>query len=98
MSRAILAGLAVACGACGPGFVDHDAAPGLRDVRVPVPDPSPDMVDLVTPELVIEPGRDAMMCVHMQNDRGDLAIDWVNGIQGAFGHHIAMFTTTEPQP
>ena len=98
--------LLVMLGACGTdraelppdAFVDHDAPPGLRDVRVPIPTPSWDYLDLVTPEVVVQPGEDKMLCLQVRNDQGDLAIDSVLGKQGAFGHHMAVFSTDDPQP
>ena len=74
-----------------------DAPPNVRDVRVPVPAPSADYLDLVTPEAVIQPGEEKMLCVHLRNDGGEVAIDNADGRQGAFGHHIALFTTDTPE-
>jgi hypothetical protein len=95
-----------AIAACGN---DHaadllDAAPpsdgpGLTDIRLPIPAPDPKYIDLVTPEVVIQPGEERMYCYHLQNDAGDMAIGAAFGSQGGIGsHHIALFATSDPRP
>src|SRR5690348_1348124 len=69
----------------------------LNDVRVAIPLPRPDYVDLVTPDRVVEPGEEKMYCLHVTADR-DLVLDNFVGLQGAMGHHIALYTTTAPKP
>ncbi|HEX4418424.1 MAG TPA: hypothetical protein VH165_11020 [Kofleriaceae bacterium] len=108
MRSIVLAVAAVAAvGACGGGAVLPvsdappalvDAPPGVVDERVPTPTPSADYLDLFTPEETIAAGEEKQLCVHLRNTKGALAIDSVNGMQGVAGHHIALFTSSHPQP
>ena len=88
--------------ACGDNALYHadaqaDAPLGVKDVRVPIPVPDPSYVDLITPEAIIEPGQEIMTCVHYDLP-ASIAADSFLGMQGAFGHHLALFTTTDPKP
>ncbi len=89
--------LALAAG-CGVEPVAGETKPPdpVMDIRVPVPEAASDYVDIVTQDLVINPGEDTMLCQHVTTDR-ELIIDTFVGLQGAGGHHIALFTTTEPK-
>ena len=99
---AALAALAALTTACG---IDVEAPrpepepePGVIDLRVPVPDPAPEYIDLVTPEAVIQPGEEKMLCYHLGNTYGDVAVRGIRATQGAsFGHHIALFTSLDPR-
>jgi hypothetical protein len=87
--------LALALGACGGS--DSDVPPGVMDVRVPIPDADPNYIDVVTPEVQIEPGVEKMYCYYLTNDQA-VAVSTMEALQGEFGHHIVMLTTIEPQP
>jgi hypothetical protein len=69
-----------------------------RDVRVAIPAPDPAYVDLVSPELVIQPGEDKMYCYYVTYDGDDIAVDFMDTEQGPFGHHVVILSTKEPQP
>lgn len=69
-----------------------------RDVRVAVPSPEPDRVDFVTPEAVIPPGTDLMLCAHLRWEGEDLAFDEQQTFQGAFGHHAVLMVPDTPLP
>jgi hypothetical protein len=76
-----------------------DASPGVLDLRVPIPAPDPAYIDLVTPEAVIAPGEERMLCYHVANAHGDVAARGIAAVQGSrFGHHIALFTSLDPRP
>ncbi len=97
----LIATAAMACGndiEKGGVVLDGGVPAGTVDDRVPIPDPDPNYFDIVTPEAVIQPGQETMFCLHLENDVGDLAIVHLVGEQGTGGHHIALFTTTDPQP
>jgi hypothetical protein len=66
-----------------------DAAPAMVDVRVPVPAPDPSFVDLVSPELVIEPGHEAIYCYYKDNPIGRFGSDRAEFKQGMGAHHLA---------
>lgn len=91
--------LANACGNDrGTSVIDDDADVYIEDVRVQIPEPDPRFLDLITPEQVLQPGQETMFCLHLEHDQADLAIRYMGGIQGAGGHHLALFTTTDPKP
>jgi hypothetical protein len=98
---AVLATLAVLSTACG---IDVETQPGevgprTTDLRVPVPAPEPGYIDLVTPEAVIAPGEDKMLCYHVTNTYGDVAVRGLVATQATnAGHHIALFTSLDPRP
>lgn len=69
----------------------------ITDLRVPIPDPDPKFVDLIGPERIIKPGEDAMYCTHLTNDAGDLAVHYLDVMQGKFGHHVVLLATTDPK-
>ncbi|MDX2092132.1 MAG: hypothetical protein SFX73_29980 [Kofleriaceae bacterium] len=96
--------LAIVCAAltaCGNDreLTTPDGAPtAMHDVRVPIPVADPKYYDIVTPDLVLQPGEERMYCFHVTNEEADLAVRHLVGMQGGFGHHIALFTTTDPKP
>lgn len=101
LARGLVLALVASCG--NDRAADRpDAAsggPAITDIRVPIPAPDPRYLDLVTPELVLQPGEERMYCYHQQNDVGDVAVRTLLGLQGRIGaHHIALFTTTDPKP
>ena len=75
-----------------------DAAPTRIDVRVPVPAPDPSFVDLVSPELVIEPGHEAIYCYYKDNPIGRFGSDRIEARQGTGGHHIAFRHASTHRP
>lgn len=70
----------------------------VLDVRVPVPDADPNYVDLVSPEIIIEPYTEKMYCIYLTNHEGEIAVHNLESSQGKYGHHVVLLTTTEPQP
>ena len=99
----VVVGAALGCGTDIRGATQPapDAAPPdtrfVVDNRVPLPEPRADYADIVTPDLIVEPGEEKMFCLHVQADR-ELALDTFVGLQGQMGHHIALYTTTAPKP
>jgi hypothetical protein len=90
-----LLGCALAVCACGdPG---SDVPPGVVDVRVPIPAPDPNYHDLVSPDIVIDPGQDKMYCFYLTNEQA-LTVSTMIPYQAEGGHHIVLLTTLEPQP
>jgi hypothetical protein len=77
--------------------VPPDVPSDVVDMRVPIPDPDPRYVDIVTPDVVIQPGEEAMLCYHVET-REPLAVRGLGTRQGPNGHHIGLFTSLEPQP
>lgn len=91
-----IAAVVVAVAACGQDGI----GPGGRDVvdnRAAIPDPDPRYLDIVTPEVVIEPGEEKQLCFH-QVSHGPLAIRGLGTRQGLHGHHISLMTSSEPKP
>jgi hypothetical protein len=69
------------------------------DLRVPVPAPDPSYIDLISPDLILQPGEERMFCLHASNDQGDVAVDNFIGRQARIGgHHIALYRTSDPKP
>ncbi len=58
----------------------------------------PEHIDLAPPEVTIMPGEEKMHCLHVTNDRGDVAIDDFSISDGPSSHHIALFMTNDPKP
>jgi hypothetical protein len=82
----------------GGGDGGDDVPDGVTDVRVPIPEPSDDYIDLITPDIQIEAGTEKMFCLYLDNDQGDVAVNAMEALQGDYGHHIVLLTTIEPQP
>jgi hypothetical protein len=96
------AALMFACGndwvGIGSDAIQSDALAAV-DLRVPVPAPDPNAIDVISPDLIIQPGEEKMYCLHARNDQGDVAVDDFIGRQAPIGgHHIALYTTTDPKP
>lgn len=102
ISTLVLTTATLAAAACGGGDDDgsdgDDVPDGVTDVRVAIPEPSDDYLDLITPDLQIEPGTEKMYCIYLENTEGDLAVDDMEALQGDYGHHIVLLTTIDPQP
>jgi hypothetical protein len=89
---------APACGTDGGADDGDDVPDGVVDVRVEIPAPDPNYLDLVTPEVQIEPGEERMYCYYLDNDEAELAVSTMQALQGEFGHHVVLLTTVEPEP
>lgn len=76
---------------CGPAPVMP------RDLRVQVPAVDPGFLDFVTNEQVIGPGEDKMFCSELEYDGADTAFTEVESLQGKFGHHVILVSTTKPR-
>lgn len=108
--RSWLLGLVLCLAACGSDreafLVDAagldsasaDAPLGLVDERTHIPAPDPRMLDIVTPEEIVQPGEEKMFCYHVQNTEAALAVRDITGAQGPGGHHIALLATSDPRP
>jgi hypothetical protein len=97
IAAAIAFALASSLGACTSDGGD-DAPPGVQDVRVAIPPPDPNYVDIVSPEVTIEAGDERMYCFYIDNDLGEFAVSTMEALQGQYGHHIVLLTTVEPEP
>jgi hypothetical protein len=96
----LIGGLALAActGTDGDDQPPGDDVPdGVVDVRVPIPEPDPAYLDIVTPEATIEPGAEKMWCYYVDNDDPELAVSTMQALQGQYGHHVVLVTTTEPK-
>ncbi len=67
-------------------------------MRVAIPTPDPSFIDLVSPELRIEPGREAIYCYYTNNLAGRFGTDRVEATQGTGGHHVAFRRASVPRP
>jgi hypothetical protein len=67
------------------------------DNRAAIPEPDPRYLDIVSPEVVIEPGEEKQLCYH-QVSHGELAVRGLGTRQGRYGHHISLMTSSEPKP
>lgn len=86
-----------ACAAPGQAPVP-DAGPAAVDVRVAIPAPDPSFVDLISPDLVIPPGREAIYCYYRDNPIGRFGSDRSELRQGMGGHHIAFRHASTHRP
>lgn len=75
-----------------------DAPPAITDVRVAIPARDPSFVDLISPELTIAPGHEAIYCYYASNPIGRFGSDRVEATQGAGGHHIAFRHASAHRP
>ncbi len=98
ISLAITTCLLLGAAACGSGGGDDDVPDGVVDVRVAIPEPSDEFLDLITPDLEIAAGTEKMFCIYLTNTQGELAVTSMDAQQGDYGHHIVLLTTIEPQP
>jgi len=85
MRRLVPAAVLVVAFACGRAPESNE-----RDVRVPIPEKNDALIDFVSPEAVIEPGEDKMICGVVQYDGDDIAFNAVDSLQGKFGHHVVL--------
>ncbi|TMQ24454.1 MAG: hypothetical protein E6J90_07905 [Deltaproteobacteria bacterium] len=76
----------------------RDAAPEIDDVRVPIPAADPSFVDMVSPELRLEPGHEAIYCYYLDNPIGRFGSDHIEARQGMGGHHIGFRHASTHQP
>lgn len=91
----LLAALALGCGS------SEDSTPAPLDeldLRVQPPASDPQLVDLISPEFVIKPGEEKMYCAHVTSEQDDFSVNEMAALQGKFGHHIVLLTTTDPKP
>ena len=77
---------------------EPDAAPAILDVRVAIPAPDPSFVDMISPELVIQPGHEAIYCYYLDNPIGRFGSDRIETRQGMGGHHIAFRHASTHRP
>lgn len=82
----------------GEGSSSTTAGADELDVRVEVPTPDDRYFDIVTPEVVIEPGEEKMYCLSTTYTGEDTALRNMESYQGKFGHHLVILTSKEPQP
>ena len=75
-----------ACHGAAPGArVDGTPAPvvdavsNVLDERVPIPNPDPDILDVIGPDEIVQPGETKMFCAHFENTGAELAIDNFQG-------------------
>ena len=87
--------VAAAFVACGPAAV---VPLDVRDVRVAIPAPDPLWVDIVTPDQTVPPHSEKMFCTDLVYDGDETAFDQVKALQGKFGHHLVLVSTTKPNP
>ncbi len=67
------------------------------DVRVAIPEADPNSIDFVTVEQVIGANEDKMFCSELMYEGEDAAFTEVTSLQGKFGHHVILVSTTAPQ-
>lgn len=90
---ALFAAALVACG------LADQTGDDTRDVRVTIPAADARYLDIPTPEMRIEPGEEKMFCYHVTWDgEEDIAVSYLQGLQGSYGHHLVLLTTTDPKP
>lgn len=71
----------------------------MRDVRVAVPEPDPEFIDLVTDEMVVQSGEEKIFCQYYDLKlTGPVAATNGIGLQGKAGHHVVVLSTTKPKP
>ena len=69
------------------------------DLRVELPSADPEFIDFIAGESVIPPGEDRMICTHVRFDGDeDAAFEYVDSIQGKYGHHVVLLGAKEPLP
>ncbi len=82
--------------ACDPGS-EEPTGPEPRDNRVELPEQDADHYTFVAAETVIEPGEEKMFCHHMVVPE-DMALTDIEMLQGEFGHHAVIVSSTDPLP
>lgn len=93
MAGTLAAGLPLGC----DSSVDEPEGSAPRDNRVQLPDLDDEHHAFVATEVVIEPGEEKMLCFHMTVEQ-DMALTDVEMLQGEFGHHAVIVSSTDPQP
>lgn len=68
------------------------------DVRVPLPAADPRFLDIMTPEAVIAPGEEKMLCFHIAPAETDIIVRNVEMLQGKYGHHAIPLKAKKPKP
>src|SRR5688500_9161284 len=76
--------------ACG----DEPGEGGTVDVRVDMPEADSAFIDLATPEIVIPAGVEKMYCFHVDYTGEETAMTNLIALQGRFGHHAILLTST----
>lgn len=93
-----------AAGAAGAGCTDPAGpgpAPGppeVTDVRVPIPAPDPSFVDVISPDLSLEPGQEAIYCFYLDNPIGRFGTDRLVVPDAVTRHHVALRRATQRRP
>jgi hypothetical protein len=92
--------VALACvlASCSNETSSPDAGELIEDVRVPIPAADPSFIDLISPDLRIEPGHEAIYCFYVSNTAGRFGSDRVEAVQGAHGHHVAFRRASQHRP
>jgi hypothetical protein len=95
ISRVVVAGLGLGLVSCDDN--GDDPMDGVVDNRVVLPDDDPDHHVFLGGEIVIAPGEDKMYCFHSVVEE-DMALREIEMLQGDFGHHAVMVSSTDPLP
>ncbi len=97
MKKLVVLGLLA--GAWGCEAAKEEAAAEPVDLRVAIPAASPEFVDLVSGEYVIQPGEDKMFCEYFRLPAGEsFAVNNMEMFQGKYGHHIVVLKSSTAQP
>jgi len=99
MNKPTVAGCVLASGLVAACCFTACGAPAVqpRDVRVAVPTVDAAWLDFVSAEVVIGPGEDKMYCTEMTYQGDDTAFTQVDTLQGKFGHHVILVSTSAPK-
>lgn len=89
----LLIPLALAVLSCGTAQQNLDVV----DARAPIPEADPTFIDFVGTEFEVQPGKEVMMCLHLQYDGPETAFSYMETAQGKFGHHAVLLTALEPK-
>lgn len=91
MRTALWAVAAVVISGCGA------ATPAPRDVRVTLPAADSQWIDFVTSEQTIAAGDEKMWCSELVYDGEETAFNYVESLQGKFGHHVVLVSSRAPR-
>lgn len=94
-TAALFAAVSLMSAACGDVAGDEL---DMLDLRVDIPEPDDQFIDLITPEVVIESGEERMYCLHLEHEGPDVAIQALSAQQGDSGHHIVLIRASENKP
>ena len=92
--------LAIACAAESglPAEEDSASDTGILDIRTEPPDPPEGGLQIVTPEMVIEPYGDKMYCYFGTYSGPDEGVNFYQWFQNTdFGHHMMFFDASHEQ-